>query len=170
MTSPTQPLREEHEHLRPHIEQLRTAAEAAGTERSGAVRSEARESYTFLSRHLIPHAAAEEEALYPVVGRVLGAPHATATMSRDHVEIGALTQELGELLGRIGDGPLDQSQTDDLQRVLYGLYTLVRLHLAKEEEVYLPLLDAALSPDDARHLFDAMGHAAVEAKHEHAAT
>jgi len=35
----------------------------------------------------LPHARAEDEVLYPVVEEILGATGATATMSRDHVEI-----------------------------------------------------------------------------------
>jgi len=48
--------------------------------------------------------------------------------------------------------------------VLYGLYTLVKVHFAKEEEVYLPLLDANLTPDEAIEMFEAMEKAAGEAK------
>ncbi len=35
----------------------------------------------------------EEDALYPVVARLMGAPAATATIARDHVEVGLLTDE-----------------------------------------------------------------------------
>jgi hypothetical protein len=45
------------------------------------------DSYAFLHDELIPHARAEEAALYPVVQRVIGAPETTATMARDHVEV-----------------------------------------------------------------------------------
>jgi len=31
--------------------------------------------------------------------------------------------------------------------VLYGLYAIVKLHFAKEEEVYLPILDQRLTPN-----------------------
>ncbi len=55
-------------------------------------------------------------------------------------------------------------QTKALRRVLYGLYTLVKLHFAKEEEIYLPLLDAHLTPDEARSMFEKMEEAANEAK------
>lgn len=35
----------------------------------------------------------EEDALYPVVARLMGAPAATATMTRDHVEVERLSAE-----------------------------------------------------------------------------
>jgi hypothetical protein len=50
----------------------------------------------------------------------------------------------------------------ELQRTLYGLYAIIRLHFAKEEEVYLPLLDAGLTPAEADDMFRAM-HESVSA-------
>ncbi len=37
--------------------------------------------------------------------------------------------------------------------MLYGLYSIVKLHFAKEEEIYLPILDNHLSEGDAHELF-----------------
>ena len=92
MVSPTQPLREEHKELLPHIEQLRAAADQVGEAPTEDVRRAVDGAHNFLVSHLIPHAEAEDAALYPVVARFLGAPDATATMRRDHVEIGRLTE------------------------------------------------------------------------------
>ena len=94
----------------------------------------------------------------------MSAPAATATMSRDHVEIGRLTEELASLKMQISEKSVSESQEKDLRRVLYGLYAIIKLHLAKEEEIYLPLLDARLTPDEAREMFEAMETAAKEAK------
>ena len=58
----------------------------------------------------------------------------------------------------------DAGQASSLRRVLYGLYALVKVHFAKEEELYLPLLDERLSPEEARAMFEAMERAAGEAK------
>jgi iron-sulfur cluster repair protein YtfE (RIC family) len=164
----TQPLRDEHQDLRPHIERLRVAAESVGTAQFTDLRQEVDDAYTFLTGHLIPHAHAEERALYPVVGRVLGAPAATATMSRDHVEIGQLTEELGALRATFHTGALAERDSEALRRVLYGLYALVKVHFAKEEEVYLPLLDARLQPEEAQAMFQAMTAAASETLGHHA--
>ena len=94
----------------------------------------------------------------------MSAPAATATMSRDHVEIGQLTEELASLKMQLSEKTISESQEKALRRVLYGLYAIVKLHLAKEEEIYLPLLDARLTPDEARDMFEAMETAAKEAK------
>jgi iron-sulfur cluster repair protein YtfE (RIC family) len=164
VTTLTQPLRDEHKELIPHIQALRTAADSVGDATADALRTAVDAAYDFLAHHLIPHAQAEERALYPVVGRVLGAPEATNTMSRDHVEVGRLTDELGGLREKIGAAAPSPAQIKDLRRVLYGLYALVTVHFAKEEEVYLPILDKRLSAGEAQQMFEAMELAAVEAK------
>jgi iron-sulfur cluster repair protein YtfE (RIC family) len=135
-----------------------------GDTRPEVLRRAVEEAHDFLAHHLIPHAEAEERALYPVVGRVLGTPDATKTMTRDHVEVGRLTEELRALRNAIAAEPPSDAQTKELRRVLYGLYTLVKVHFAKEEEVYLPILDERLSAKEAQQMFEAMGHAAGEAK------
>ncbi len=164
MTTLTQPLRGEHKELLPHIELLRTVADAIGEASITSLRPAVDEAYAFLAHHLLPHAQAEELALYPVVGRVMGAPEATATMNRDHVEIGRLTEELGELRPHLVGASLSKPQERALRCVLYALYDLVKVHFAKEEEVYLPILDAHLSAEEAHRLFRAMERAAQEAK------
>src|SRR6516165_6555854 len=90
----TQPLREEHKELMPHIEMLRDVADQIGTMPMTTLMQRISDAYMFLEHHLIPHAQAEEKALYPTVGRFMGAPIATTTMSCDHTEIARLTEEL----------------------------------------------------------------------------
>lgn len=160
MATLTQPLRDEHRSLWPRVEQLREAADAVGTADARTVSDQLAQAHDFLTAHLIPHATAEEYALYPAVERILGAPGSTATMARDHVEVARLAQELGKLRER-RPGP-DTERA--VRRVLYGLYALLKVHFAKEEEVYLPLLDARLAPAAAEEMFSAMHQAAGKAK------
>jgi hemerythrin-like domain-containing protein len=163
MTKLTQPLRDEHKELLPHIELLRTVADSISTAPGASVQQRVEEVYRFLKHHLIPHAQAEEQALYPVVGRLMGAPEATATMSRDHIAITQLIEELGERRLHTVGANISETQAKNLRRVLYGLYALVSVHFANEEEIYLPILDARLTPEDAHHLFSEMEKAAQEA-------
>jgi iron-sulfur cluster repair protein YtfE (RIC family) len=114
------------------------------------------DAHTFLAHHLIPHAHAEERALYPAVERVMQAEGATATMSRDHGQVSRLTDELSTLLWQIGTRPIAVHEAKALRRVLYGLYALITGHFAKEEDVYLPLLDERLTDQEAIALFEAM--------------
>ena len=168
MTIVTQPLRDEHNELFPHVDQLRTAADGVG-ESDPVTLAAVGEALDFLEHHLIPHAGAEDAALYPVVARIMGAPDATATMRRDHVEVGKLATELGMLREELASDGGSSFLYREMRRVLYGLYALVELHFAKEEEVYLPILDANLNADQATDLFRNMEAAAGHAKgHAHA--
>jgi iron-sulfur cluster repair protein YtfE (RIC family) len=162
----TDPIRAEHAELRPHILQLRELADAVGELPLSLLRDGVAQAHAFLSRHLIPHAHAEDEALYPVVAQLMGAADATRTMSRDHTEVGRLTDQLATLHAVLEKDAPDAQQIKALRRVLYGLYAIVELHFAKEEEIYLPLLDRSLSKSAARDLFQAM-HAAARRTHGH---
>lgn len=165
MNTLTQPLRDEHRELIPHVDRILYAAETIGQASIEEVRSAVEEAYDFLAYHLVPHAQAEDAALYPVVQSVLGSPDATRTMSRDHVEVGRYVDELVTLKDTLTGSSLTPSQVRALRRVLYGVYALVKVHFAKEEEVYLPILDQRLSPESAREMFEKMEAAAHNAKH-----
>lgn len=164
MTTLTQPLRDEHKELFPHIESLKLAGLTVHGTLNQSSLDQIDEAYGFLTNHLLPHAHAEEAALYPAVQKVMGTPYGTATMSRDHVEVESLTRELAALRDQVSATEIGARQANELKRVLYGLYTLVKVHFAKEEEVYLPLLDANLTAEDAKAMFEAMEKAAEEAK------
>lgn len=99
--------------------------------------------------------------MYPKVEELMGAPGTTATMRRDHVEVASLTEELQRVRDSLGAEPFP-AQLRSLRRVLYGLYAIVSLHFAKEEEVYLPILDAGLSADEAAKMFESMENAAAQ--------
>ncbi len=160
----TQPLRDEHKELLPQIETLRLAGDEIAENLSPSANQKITDAYTFLTHHLLPHAQAEERALYPVVQKVMGAPASTSTMSHDHMEVNRLTQELGFLRKQITGTAISVEEANALRRVLYGLYTLVKIHFIKEEEVYLPLLDKKLTPEEAQAMFASMESAAREAK------
>jgi iron-sulfur cluster repair protein YtfE (RIC family) len=159
MNTLTQPLRDEHKDLIPHIERILDVADSIPDAPIEQIQEGVNEVYDFLAYHLIPHAQAEDAALYPAVQRVLGSREATRTMSRDHVEIGQYIAELATLL-------LDLSPRNfkALQRNLYALYALVKVHFSKEEEVYLPILEEHLTEGEARSMFEAMENAAGQAK------
>ncbi len=154
----TQPLRDEHRELRPHIDELVAVADLLDDHRPGELGDRLAAASSFVNGHLLRHAGAEEAALYPVVGRAMGSTDATATMSRDHREIAAFGERLAQL---VEDARGGRGDTTALRRVLYGLHAIVALHFAKEEEVYLPLLDERLTPEEAARLFAGMEAAAA---------
>ena len=92
---------------------------------------------------LIPHERKDDTHVYPAIAQLIGGDEPMAAMSRTHREI----QHLAGLLSRIEndlppEGP-DPATVVDLQRVLYGLDAVLRLHFAQEDEIYHTLADAA---------------------------
>ena len=126
-----------HERLRKHVELIRIAArevpEMSLQERQDAVSR----ILAFLRVRLLPHAAEEEQGLYVRVAEVLGHPEATAAMGYDHKAIRASTVALAET---------DLHEVERLQELLYGLYALISVHLWKEDQLYIPLVDPPAFP------------------------
>lgn len=158
----TDPLRERHRQLVAQVEQLRTAAATVGESDRAAVRERVARVITLLDEGLVPHARVEEATLYPTVESVMGSPGATAGMRRDHVEIARMTEALRFLQARLEYSPTRET-TEALRRLLYGLYAVLMLHFAKEEELYLPLLDRELAEEAAERLVRGMDERALQA-------
>jgi iron-sulfur cluster repair protein YtfE (RIC family) len=143
---PAEAFRAEHRHLMVQVGQLRVAAsevtELGVHERETTVAR----ALEFLRGTLVPHAEWEEQILYTAVGELLGEPQATVTMSRDHTAIQRMIEALAET---------DFEDVARLQELLYGLHALISVHFEKEEEIYLPLLDAR--PDVAERVMRQIG-------------
>ena len=135
-------VRAEHRQLLPRIRALRALADGIDRLSPARAREELLLAQAFLVDELLPHERHEDAALYPQVARMLGGHDPTAAMSRAHLEIAHLVGSFQRLLADLpaaGPGPDD---LPELRRLLYGLYALLQLHVAQEEESYLPLLEA----------------------------
>jgi hypothetical protein len=132
MATLTQTLHHEHEELLDGIEHIRLAARElpvlSPVERD-LVRGRV---VDFLRDTLVPHSLVEESELYPAVARLLGHADATKPMIYDHL---AIRERLADLVDA------DAGDLPRLQELLYGIYALIKVHLWKEEELYLPLVD-----------------------------
>ena len=158
----TDPLRARHRELVAKVDELRAAAAGAGDLDRAAVHARVARSLAFLDEELLPHARVEEESLYPLVERTLGSPGCTTTMRRDHVEIARMTEALRFLEARLRNNPT-RDTIEAVRRLLYGLHAVVMLHFAKEEELYLPILDRELREDAAEGLVQGMRETAGSA-------
>lgn len=159
-TLPTEPLRAEHRDLLPHLRALDVAADEIDRwDRDEAVHVLG-DIVGFLREHLVPHATAEEEVLYPAVEDAMSAPGATATMRADHAEIVARIDRLADAAGAVEQRWPDAALVRDLAHQLVGLSAILQLHFRKEEEVLLPVLDERLGAEDASDLFARMGEVA----------
>jgi len=159
-TLPTEPLRAEHRELRPHLRALDTAADEVDRWDVDEARHVLGEIVEFLRDHLVPHARAEEDVLYPAVERAMSAPGATMTMRADHEEIVARIDRLATTVDALGADWPDADRARDVAHQLVGLSAILQLHFAKEEEVLLPVLDGALTGAQADELFGRMGEVA----------
>lgn len=143
----SEPFRREHEELLTRIEHIGQAAREVprlGTEEREALVGRILE---FLRGTLVPHAKAEEEVLYPEWTKLVGYDGAAVPLVHDHEAIVARIERL------------EQAEVDDVdtvQELLYGLYTLISVHLRKEEDIQLPDFDAA-PPDVTRTILERMG-------------
>ena len=152
MSEVIQALRDEHQLLRPEIEKLLLVADGIGELSRDQLQRSIDEIYSFLAQRVIPHAETEEEVLYPALAKALGTPQATTTMSRDHAEISRRAEQLRTLKSRSFEPGFDLLSAKELRRALYGLHSILTLHLAKEEEIYLPILERSLSDTEAHEL------------------
>jgi uncharacterized protein (DUF2249 family)/hemerythrin-like domain-containing protein len=113
----------------------------------------------FLSGDLLPHAAGEEKTLYPALDPIIrehGSP--TATMLVDHEYIGNYSRQITETARalRSADQHTRTNLARTLARQLIQLQGLFSVHLAKEERVYLPLIEQAVSGGDQQALLAAL--------------
>jgi hypothetical protein len=114
------------------LQAVRAVADGVGPGRDLAP---VRELLTRLEEQLLPLERAEERLLYPVMARLLGGDDPTGAMSRAHAEIEHQVGRLRRVLADLAQGtPADVTDALELQRLLHGLYAVVRLHNAHEDE------------------------------------
>jgi len=140
----------EHLIIRTDIERVRAVADAIGGVPTEDAVARVRQLHEVLVEDVLTHERAEETELYPMLARVLGGADRTATMSRGHVEIAHLVRRLGRLLEDVGGVEATDEDLIELRRLLYGLYAILRLHTAQEDESYLSLADE-LPPEMGDH-------------------
>ncbi len=136
----------EHRSLAPGIARLRVVADQLDAMGPEDARTALLEVQRFLVETLEPHEADEDRVVYPILARSMGTDDATAALHRTHTEIFHLVRLFGRIVDEIGtDGPTPDDRTD-LQRALYGLDAILRLHMAQEEELYASI-DAETSTE-----------------------
>ena len=92
-----------------------------------------------LDTQLLPHEHAEEADLLPIMAKALGGADPTGALSRTHAEIDHQVGRLRRMLADLND-EIEAEDLVELRRLLYGLYAILRLHNAQEEEGAFSLL------------------------------
>jgi Hemerythrin HHE cation binding domain len=153
-------LAREHAQVRHHLDHLRAIAETMPSEEPLMLRNRLDAVSSFLHNGLLPHMEMEEQTLYAAIDALADGPHCGPAMVLDHVAIRALVADVDRVVG----GLRDKEEIITLQRLLFVLEAVTRLHVDKEEELYAPA--AKRLPPKVRTLIVAQfrGHAL---KHGH---
>src|SRR5215469_3285447 len=130
-----------HLELLPVIDRIRQVADRLDTVPPPAARRELAGLCRMLEERLLPHEAADDAALYPLVAKAIGGADPVAPMNREHVEIRRLADMLARLVEDLPEAGPAAADLRDLRRVLYGLHAILRMHFAQEDESYLSLFE-----------------------------
>jgi hypothetical protein len=128
----------EHNSVRPLVEQVRTVADELAI-----TNPDLKPLNRLLDRlegDLLPHERAEEAELLPILARALG-PDPTGAFSRTHAEIEHQVRRLRRAVEEVSEHP-EPEEVTDLRAGLYGLYAILHLHNAQEEENAFSLMPA----------------------------
>jgi hemerythrin-like domain-containing protein len=113
----------------------------------------------FLRSELAPHADGEENSLYPSVEPLLREHgQATATMHIDHEFIADYIGELENAVDALHgtNGAERVALEERVRRLALKLDAIFEMHLAKEERVYLPLMEKYLSEAEQQRILTDM--------------
>jgi heavy metal translocating P-type ATPase len=123
----------QHQSVSPVVERVRAVADTLTTPKIDL--EPLRALLCRLEDELLPHERAEEAELVPILAKTLGGADPTGAISRTHAEIEHYVSRLSRTLA-----DADADSVTDLQRLLYGLYAILRLHNAQEEETAFSLV------------------------------
>jgi len=130
-----------HRRLLPVVDRVRHVADRIGAVAPAVANRELAELCGLLEERLLPHEAADDTALYPLVAKVIGGADPVGPMNREHVEIRRLAEMLTRIIEDLPEAGPAAADLRDLRRVLYGLHAILRLHFAQEDESYLSLFE-----------------------------
>jgi hemerythrin HHE cation binding domain-containing protein len=128
---------ERHDEFRAWTDRVRAAARALPRLSVGDRFELVADLVAFLHERVEPHTRIDEEVLYPAAESRSGSPLAAASMAYDHLAIRSWIAKLAEA---------DVEDVETVQELLYGLDALIRVHLWKEDELYVKPLASATWP------------------------
>ncbi len=140
-------LRSEHDALIPALDRVRALADRLDALDPAAARAELDALARFLKDEVLAHEKLDDAEVYPVVAGVIGGDETLAPMSRTHQEIFHLVRVYERILEDVDPSGPGAAEIADLRRVLYGLYAILRLHFAQEEELYSSVSESYMDRD-----------------------
>lgn len=161
MRSLPETAREHHDRIEAHVDRLPELAEMIGKVSPEEFASSFEVECGFIVGQLVPHMETIETTLYGQLELLMRERHSMAPMRREHDQLRGLFRSLCEYRKEAAGGTLDQPGEIGLRRVLYRLYSILKVHLA-EEELYLGVLKDNLSPEEQDVLARGIDHAVSE--------
>jgi hypothetical protein len=127
-----------HKEMRVHAGALRDLAEHLPDLTETERRAGLARVVELLRSRVEPHTKLDEWLLFPAVADRLGDPLIAASMNYDHLAIRDWISKIDKT---------DPKDLARLQRLLYGLDALIRVHVWKEEELFLAALESSSWPE-----------------------
>jgi hypothetical protein len=91
----------------------------------------------FLRNEIGDHMRLDQRLLHPQIASRLGDPLAAAPMNYELRAIRWWTDQIARA---------DVGDTDELQRLLYGMHALIKVHLSREQDLYVDAIGSAAWP------------------------
>lgn len=129
-------LKTEHETLAPVLDELSYLADRFMSLPPQDAKAALINLEVMLSEKLMPHERQDDSNVYPTVALLLGGDDPMAAMSRAHQEIFDLIRRLKQSIKTLSDDEPTPESRRKVQRLLYSLDAILRLHFAQEEEIY----------------------------------
>ena len=131
----------DHAALQPVMDRIRALADELPRLPKGALNDALAGMNEMLSRQLLPHERRDDIDVYPDLARLLGGEDPMAAMSGMHREIFRIIHLLQGMTADVQpEGPTSDSLRE-IQRLLYALDAIVRLHCAQEDELFHALAE-----------------------------
>ena len=128
---------ERHDEFRTWTDRLRAGARALPHLSTGDRLALVADLVAFLQDRVEPHTRIDEAVLYPTAEARSGSPLAAASMAYDHLAIRSWIAKLAEA---------DLEDVETVQELLYGLDAIIRVHLWKEDELFVKPLTSSTWP------------------------
>ncbi|KUY85490.1 cation transporter [Burkholderia territorii] len=129
-------LKREHAALSPLLDEIRNLADRMPQLSGAALASELAGMIDSLDERLLPHERADDLDVYARLAPLLGGEDPLAAMSGAHREIFTMVRSLRQMAADLPRDGTSAVQVQAIQRLLYGLEAIVRLHCAQEEELF----------------------------------
>ncbi|AXF23991.1 heavy metal translocating P-type ATPase [Burkholderia pyrrocinia] len=129
-------LKREHTALSPLLDQIRDLADRIPKLSGVTMTNELAQVIDSLEERLLPHERADDLDVYARLAPLLGGEDPLAAMSSAHREIFKMVRSLRQMVTDMPHDEPDTMQVQAIQRLLYGLEAIVRLHCAQEEELF----------------------------------